>query len=234
MSLFPIVAPVTSAFLPTDITGLQAWYKADAGITKDGGDQVSAWVDQSGNSLDLAQGTAADQPTWIDSRTNGLPAVHFDGTEHIDGATFASAITQPAHTFALVKKHSNTTGDRLIVTVPDGTTGPIYRDAGSGNISASNHIADGAVVNAGTSLYRLVSIVWNGTSTTNQLNVDTPATSATNISGNLVEVSLGGYSNGGNESDVDIAEYLVYDDEITSTDLTNLQDYFKDRYALWA
>jgi hypothetical protein len=31
------------------VAGLVNWVKADAGITKDGGDVVSVWADQSGN-----------------------------------------------------------------------------------------------------------------------------------------------------------------------------------------
>lgn len=48
---------------PSDETGLEAWYKFQAGITLNGSD-VSAWADSSENSFDMVQATATEQPAY--------------------------------------------------------------------------------------------------------------------------------------------------------------------------
>lgn len=65
--------------LPTDISGLKIWLEADYGITKDGSDRVSQWVDKTGN-ITLA-GTSTTRPIWVASvaLANSQPGVQFDG-----------------------------------------------------------------------------------------------------------------------------------------------------------
>lgn len=62
----------------SDLSGLQAWYKADAGTSSvvDGA-ALSAWDDQSGNGRHLAQATGANQPLFQTNEQNGLPGVQF-------------------------------------------------------------------------------------------------------------------------------------------------------------
>jgi hypothetical protein len=55
-----LAAGVALADPPT--SGLQAWYKADTGVTTDGSGNVSQWNDQSGNNKHATQSTAGNQP----------------------------------------------------------------------------------------------------------------------------------------------------------------------------
>ena len=51
---------------PSDFANLAVWLKADSGSTFDiATKKVSAWADQSGNGNNVAQATAANQPTWV-------------------------------------------------------------------------------------------------------------------------------------------------------------------------
>ena len=73
-------------------------------ITADG--YVTTWYDQSGNSNDATQGTAANQPKIVDAgvlvEENGRPAVDFDGVDdYIQNATIS--LSQPVSHFAIVK-----------------------------------------------------------------------------------------------------------------------------------
>jgi hypothetical protein len=63
-------------FEPIDISGCVLWLRSDMGITKDGGNLVSAWADQSGNGNDAIQAVAGNQPLWIDAQINGHPAIY--------------------------------------------------------------------------------------------------------------------------------------------------------------
>lgn len=61
------------------IPGLRLWLKADSGLILGGPDSVTTWEDRSGNGLDVAQGTEANQPAKVSADLNGLPVVRFDG-----------------------------------------------------------------------------------------------------------------------------------------------------------
>lgn len=63
-------------FLPSDLSGLIAWYRFNQGITVEGAG-VSVWADQSGNGNDLLQGTDTNRPS---AESDGT--VLFDGVDN--------------------------------------------------------------------------------------------------------------------------------------------------------
>lgn len=71
-------------WLPTRLSALALWLRADKGISVRVDDEttfVTEWADQSGHNRHFAQGTAANQPTLIaTSDINGKPAIQFVGT----------------------------------------------------------------------------------------------------------------------------------------------------------
>ena len=71
-------ASISEAILPpaNPATGPVFWFRADAGVTKDGSNRVSLWGDQSGNGYDVSNsGLSATQPIWTPNAINGLPAL---------------------------------------------------------------------------------------------------------------------------------------------------------------
>ncbi|HWA27858.1 MAG TPA: LamG-like jellyroll fold domain-containing protein [Lacunisphaera sp.] len=72
----PWPAPVVAA-------GLQAWYRADLGVTKDGSDKVGQWLDVSGHGRHVTNGGSTDyRPVAVASAMNGLPAVEFAASSY--------------------------------------------------------------------------------------------------------------------------------------------------------
>lgn len=76
-------------FSPKDISGLQIWFKGDAGVLDGSGNpitvnntRVGTWKDQSGNGYDATQATDASRPFYrtAPNGQNNLPGVYFDGT----------------------------------------------------------------------------------------------------------------------------------------------------------
>jgi|5_EtaG_2_1085323.scaffolds.fasta_scaffold02406_4 archaellum component FlaF (FlaF/FlaG flagellin family) len=67
---------------PSDYSDLKVWLKSDSGATFDiASKRVSAWADQSGNSNDVAQSTAANQPLRYGyGGVNDKSYFDFDGT----------------------------------------------------------------------------------------------------------------------------------------------------------
>ncbi len=69
----------TYAFSPTDVSGLTAWYKPESLQQLNNNDPVSSWPDSSGNGYTLQQATSSEQPAYLASGINGLPALAFRG-----------------------------------------------------------------------------------------------------------------------------------------------------------
>jgi len=67
------------------------------------GDNVTTWLDQSGNSNDLTQGVGGSQPTYETNELNGLPMVKFDGVDFMQVALAGGALTQPFSIFVVAK-----------------------------------------------------------------------------------------------------------------------------------
>src|SRR6185295_5448090 len=65
-------------FLPTDISGLQVWLKADAIVGLSDNDPVSTWSDGSGQSHD-ATGVTTTRPLFKTGILAGKAVVRFDG-----------------------------------------------------------------------------------------------------------------------------------------------------------
>lgn len=99
-------------FNPTEITDgtLLAW----VGNTASDNGHVTTWYDQSGNSNDATQGTAASQPKIVDAgvlvEENGKPAVDFDGNAGLRISDFDYGLTNKLTLFANLKYNSIATG----------------------------------------------------------------------------------------------------------------------------
>src|SRR4051812_19518760 len=97
----------SSAFAPTDISGLKLWLKADS-LSLNDGDAVTTWTDSSGNSNTASQGTAANKPTYKTAVLNALPVVRFDGSNDYLGVARNSGLEPAAMTVvALLRAASN-------------------------------------------------------------------------------------------------------------------------------
>lgn len=88
---------VFPTFLPTDISGLTLWCKADSGAYTDAGttlatngQTVQQWNDLSGNNNNFSQGTAGSRPTFTTDVQNGLPALVFDGVADFMNSTIGA------------------------------------------------------------------------------------------------------------------------------------------------
>lgn len=66
---------------------LVSWHRADLGITVDGFNRVSNWVDQTGNGHNLSQSTAGSRPDYVASGGPG-------GGPYINSATYGTAYLQ--------------------------------------------------------------------------------------------------------------------------------------------
>ncbi len=83
----------TMAQIPA--SNLLLWLKADEGVDTLNG-KVSTWHDQSGNGNDAVQSNESRQPQFLAGALNGIPVIHFDGTDDrlaLTGSTTMSRIS---------------------------------------------------------------------------------------------------------------------------------------------
>ena len=92
-----------SAWYPTNLPGCVLWLDAGQGITKDSGDYVSVWADQSGKGNNAAQPTGANQPLWENNVINGKPAIKFDSLKSLIGTTISGLNSSSFDLFIITK-----------------------------------------------------------------------------------------------------------------------------------
>lgn len=76
--------------VPTDVTGLKLWVRAESLALSDGA-RIAQWNDESGQGNHLTQATQALQPTYWSKASTGLPAVRCDGVDDFMTAAFTLA-----------------------------------------------------------------------------------------------------------------------------------------------
>lgn len=245
-------ARVATPFSPLDLSpGI--WLKADAGVTQATA-RVSAWADQSGNSRSFSQGTGANQPAYISSAQNGLPAIDFDGTAYfMSGNAATNALTNGVAglTVCMVFKPDevgsyapwfigNASGASRVFPVFASADNKAY-------VQARRNTADTAYDTPKTSStigtsWQYISWVldWvNETAQIYQNGVQLVSDTGFCATGSgavesldSVSFQLGKNTNGGFEMDGKIGELLFYPTALGPTNRQSVETYLKNRWGL--
>lgn len=229
-------------FTPASITGLIAWYDANAITGQADNTSLSAWPDMSGNSYDLAQATGAKQPTYYSSTSgktiNSKPAVWFDGTD--DWMVAGSTKTlQPVTAFAVVQLYQ--TGQITIIGSST-NSGPFDIEGNAGKLELQKQqiaaCTDSvATVPATTSVVGVTydgSAGVNGTTATYYINSHTADSSpafAQQFTAGAVQLG----ANGATQIAVfngPIAEVVIYNNVIGATDRQSLVNYLGTKWGV--
>ena len=233
-------------WLPTRISGLQLWLKADAGLWQDsvGGtpavadsDVVGAWQDFSGNSNHAAQATTSKKPLLKTGIVNGRDVVRFDGTDDWLMGAFGSGLTQPFTVIIVTRLATAAVNDNAYYSVLDGddltNRMNIYKTIVPSpdvwSIYAGAGLADGAANDS----WNIWSTLANGASSEYWINSVSKAAGdagAQNPDGVTVGADAGGV---GSWWDGDVAEILIYDPSLSTANRTALENYLNDRYAIY-
>jgi len=210
----------TASFLPSAITGLRFWVSADAGVTTDGADLVSAWDDQSGQANHALQATGTNQPKWYDNILNGKPIIRFDGVDNYMNQTSSDTYK---HAFIVAKWNGATFTDYCGLWGPN-TVGPAHPLNG---LSGGTIFADPTDVTS----YYLNSVNYATSNMQAPMNafgfIESAYSTGWTFTGQIGwDRSFGTrFWNG------DIAEIIIYDHVVTGTDLTDLRAYILAKYG---
>ena len=222
-------------FSPTDLTGLVLWLDAsDAGSITESGGAVSQWNDLSGNGYHVSQATEAFKPTLSVGAINGLDALNFpDDPTKMSATGVTSLAWKPATVFVVAKINNSATDKTFIAQGDSGYFQFRATSAEKLGLLKSSAVNLGESTTANSTAVASLSVVTydnsgnyafftdraaNGSGTNNQT-----LTASTNIYvGNrqTAENFLG-----------DIAEILVYDTALGTTDRQAAENYLSAKWG---
>lgn len=219
-----------AVFVPTDLTGLLIWLRADTGVTLTSG-RVSTWADQSGNGNDFVQSTAGNRPI-PGTAINGQATVTFDRArpDYVSKGSF-SAPSAGEVLIVLKNAGPNGSGDSpwQMTTDPQGSwytwiDANIYENWGS--TSRSTATAPGVGLDSAH--------VYNVRSAAGAYSVHIDGTqiysTGTNTVGFDPTLFLGYGPSSSTGYSGDIAEVLIFDRVLSSGERDQVMGYLRDRY----
>lgn len=198
---------------------LQFWFKGDAELT------TSSWGDQSANNVDL---TLYNTPT-ITGNYDGIPTVRLENANSEYGKTASVVLDQPVTIYAVIK---------LVTIIQDGYVwdGDNQNKCG---IRGLNGVPPVLAANSGAGVnstgieadsWMLVTAIYNTTSSSVQINDDTPATG--NIGTNDMDGLTINSRGEGNSTfaDTEYAEIIVLSSIDSAEEITQIKTYLKGRF----
>lgn len=239
---------------PNTVSGLVAWYKADAlGLSNNA--SVSTWTDSSSSGFTLNQ-VSTTKPTYKTNVINGNAVVRFTRASStaigITSTTLAGYFSgaSPASTVITVQNAASLNSNQRIWSATKSTDAAPFHDfansSAAGNPWAGDRRSDanafkqvrGASATAGTSY--ITSFVFDGSNAI--IYTGGTGSTSTDLSGTLTSLNqfdLGfirngstGMSTGGNYFDGDIAEVVVFNDDLTSANRSKVENYLRDKYNI--
>ncbi|CAG0961104.1 hypothetical protein ARNL5_00912 [Anaerolineae bacterium] len=219
---------------PGCVSGLRAWYRADAGTELASGPAISSWTDLA-SGLVLSQATSTKRPKIVaaSSYFNGQITHSFTtgSQQYVQSATGATLVSQP-NTIYAVCRAANVASTRVVCASNNASAAQqlYYSTTPDWKFSAGTVLSTG---NTTTGVPLGICAVANGTSGALYIhNFATPA-GASNVGTN----ALGGFSIGANYTpagyfDGEIAEILVYEGAHSAATRALLASYFNRRYGL--
>jgi len=239
-------------WLPSNAAvSLAAWWKADAGVTADGGGYVASWSDQSGNANTASQGTQQNKPKVVAGAVNSLPAIDFDGAASflsvadansldLNGTgisafvvvapdTFGS-LTGQVRTSALIEKAGVATSYRLDLRDEVGANPPAVLAGVAYDNGAVSRSSNNAVT---LSRFSIVAALAGPNAVGAGLYVN--GTSVGAISGTVGADNANALLIGGSAAryvDGKIAEIVLYRGPLTVADRQRVEGYLAHRYGL--
>jgi hypothetical protein len=188
-------------------------------------DPISTWNDSSGNGFTVTQATGGLQPIYKISILNGYPVVRFDGSnDALVNAPFA--LSQPFTVITVVKGGASGSfqdfmfgGGAASLTINTSGNLAVYGGnlvSGTSDIRGGNHVCTG-IFNTVSSAC-LVDGIQQGSGDCG--------------TGNYSGITIGNNSSGTSGLNGDLAEGLIYDSALSSTNRGNVEAYLKAKYGL--
>ncbi len=216
--------------IPSDISNLTGWLKADAITGQVDGNAISTWADSSGSGNDASQATGANQPIYKTSILNSKPVLRFDGTD--DRMTMTLS---PSNPFTIMVVYcarlADSSGRRAVAGSNNWLLGPYsnehrlfqgaFASGAQAAVVAATFVINETVSTAGTATHFV-----NGTS---RGTISSPGAPGTIRIGASEHNAPGTFTE---HLDGDVAEVIVYSKALNSTEQSQIHSYLQDKYAI--
>lgn len=239
----------SSAFYPSNLTGLVLWTTIGTGVTNGSGvtppannDPVQGWRDISGNNFGLTKGGGSTvQPIYKSSggASNNSPYISFTAsggmslTNSFGGATKA----QPLLYFMVLSFGGNPGNGAQINSMS--SQNPQILASGSQlqifDNAASKTYPSGSILYMTADWIIFTCKVNGSTSTIGRTNGVAIGTTPSGNPGTLGSpgVTLGNYFNSSGSSGINIVEFLIYSgNDMSSSDMTKVEQYLANKYNI--
>ena len=217
--------------IPTiPLTNLKMWLKSDAGITLNE-TTVSSWVDQSGNGNDVSQGTAESQPLYVNNVLNGKPVLRFDASDdYLVSNLFVPYLSQPNTVF--IVWNTNTVSNQIIF---DGYTGARNCLGYFPGYAYDLFLYSGAILSwpdFTPSDYHISTILFSGSTSALYQNGIQKISGDTGVE-DMGRMIIGyAYDLSGYPLDGNIAEIIVYNSGLNTTERQQVESYLSSKYNI--
>lgn len=237
-----------STWTPASISGLVLAHVAED-VSGADGDSVSTQPAAYGTSYAITQGTAAKKPTKQTAEVNGLAAINYDGTDDIlttsgdvpelasmAGLTVFAVCNDtiiPGGVVAMLAQFNYPEGPFFFGTGAS-VNGTTYCRLNSG--ATAGTLGTFSVTGQGTNVWKLLMYKFESNSFKVVKGNSTTIIGPTAYTGPLYDSTRvyaeGGYSVSGGHWPGMVAERLVYNRALTSTEINTVADYLIDKYGL--
>ena len=209
--------------------GLKLWLRADAGITKDGNNNISSWLDQSGHGFPASQTNSSNKPVWVSSVAGGLPAVYFDGNNRFFSLPDVMSTATAGELFVVLRTEGDPNPPRGFMRFGSQTAGDIlypyqgqiYDAFGSTTVKLEG------TPPVPLTQYHLYNASSKAGEWTARINQQLQYTTSTNMAGFTTTPTIGAYyySFYGYMSEI-----VIYDHVLTSADRSAVSNYLASKY----
>jgi len=229
----------TDSFTKDSVPGIINWWKADGTLTKDGGNAVSQWNDETGNGDHMVQATSTNQPTYTENVINGRPALYFDGNDYLRKTSGCITTTVPATIFIVLLSPSSSTNQGVFGSSDNAYVYVGYPVDGYVGYFQYNNWNGGPAVPSTSSAYLYV-VNCTGVANTGYMETNSGAdkTLIANASSyglfTATSRTIGANSNTlGDPFTGYIAEIIGYRGNLTDTNKNIVKNYLNSKYALY-
>lgn len=225
-----------------NMDGLALWYEAvmeESIDTANNATNISIWHDLGPNKINATQATSGNQPKYIDSAINKLPAIRFDGID--DLMTFVGGkIANNNYTIIIVEQRRTGTGANYFLSGTGSATPNSYLYLG---YSDTSHIVHGQTNNSylvNTASYGLFSspkihvFTHNSNSGKKYYQNTGPLGSGSETTPTAL-VSYVGASIGGTSSNFyngDIGEIIIFNRTLSDAEQDNIENYLAKKWYI--
>ena len=227
-----VIQVVVSSTAPTS-SNLSLWFKADALPTNS--TTVGSWTDSSGSGTVVSQ-TGSAMPTYIASDVNGHPAVRFNGSQYLSNASYANRSLNAALTIITVGMTTSPGTQQYSAWVgssPGTCRGIGYYASGEDFNFYNNYVQGIASPNANTFVAEIGSINSSLNTVTFYRNGVQTYTVPTSGIGALSSGLTIGSSCTGVAWQGDIGEVLIYNTQLSSAQLAQIDGYLANKYGYY-